>query len=181
MWPVIRNQQLDRVDTLELGQQVLPALDLQHTEVAAGDIQYCQAEQALITQHGGDQVIAALVEQGLIADGPWRDDPHHLTIHRPLAGGGVADLFADHHRFAQFHQLGQIALGCVVGNPAHGNALTCRLAACGQGYIQQLGGFLRVFVEDLVEIAHAIKHQLIQVLVFEFPVLLHHRSVCGEV
>ncbi|RMP81023.1 hypothetical protein ALQ16_200970 [Pseudomonas syringae pv. actinidiae] len=179
--PVIGDQQLDRIDALKLGQQVLPALDLQHAEVAAGDVQYSQAEQAFVTEDGSDQVVSTFIQQGFIADGAGRDDPYNLTIHRAFAGGRVADLFADDHRLAQLHQLGQVALGRVIGNPAHGNALPGRLAAGGQGDVQQLGGFLGVFVEDFIEIAHAIKHQLIQVLVFEFPVLLHHRRMCGEV
>jgi hypothetical protein len=33
------NQQLHRIDALKLGQQVFPALDFQHREVAAGDVQ----------------------------------------------------------------------------------------------------------------------------------------------
>ncbi|MNN46943.1 hypothetical protein D3C81_1613450 [compost metagenome] len=61
LWPVIGDQQLHRVDALKLSQQVLPALDLQHGEVAAGDVQHRQAEQALVTEYGRDQVVAALI------------------------------------------------------------------------------------------------------------------------
>ncbi|MNJ29443.1 hypothetical protein D3C77_240100 [compost metagenome] len=181
LWPVIRDQQLDRIDAFKFGQQVFPALDLQHGEVAAGDIQHGQAEQALVTQHGGDQVVAALIEQRLVADRARGDDAYHLALDRALAGGRVADLFADHHRFAQLHQLGQVALGRMEGDTAHGNRLARRLAAGGQGDVQEFGGLLRVFVEDLVEVAHAVEHQLVRVLVFQLPVLLHHRGVCGKI
>jgi len=47
----------------------------------------------------------------------------------------------------------------------------------GEGDIEQLGGLLRVFIEDLVEIAHAVEHQLVGVLVLQAPVLLHHWRV----
>ena len=179
--PVIGDQQLNRVEAFEFGQQVLPAGDFQHAEAAAGDVQHRQAKQALVAQHRRQQVVAALIQQRLIADRTRRDDAHHLALHRALAGGRVADLFADHHRFAELDQLGQVAFGGVVGNPAHRDRLARRLAAGGQGDVQQLGGFLRVFVEDFVEIAHAIEHQLVEVLIFQPPVLLHHRGVGGQV
>ncbi|MCY1433951.1 hypothetical protein D9M71_499930 [compost metagenome] len=181
MRPVIRDQQLHRVDAFKLGQQVFPALDLQHGEVAAGDVQHGQAEQALVTQHGGDQVVATLVEQRFVTDRTGGDDAYHLALDRALAGGRVADLFANHHRLAQFHQLGQVALGRMEGDTAHGNRLARRLAAGGQGDVEEFGGFLRIFVEDLVEVAHAVEHQLVRVLVFQLPVLLHHRGVCGKI
>ena len=55
--------------------------------------------------------------------------------------------------------------------------LDITLTARGQGDVQQFCGFLRVFVENLVEVTHAIEHQLIRVLVLQLPVLLHHRGV----
>ncbi|MNH97874.1 hypothetical protein D3C73_505810 [compost metagenome] len=179
--PVIRDQQLYRIDPLQLSQQVFPALDFQHAEVATGDIQHGQAEQAFITQHGSDQVVATFIQQRLVTHRPRRNDPYHLTIHRPFAGGRVADLLADHHRFAKLHQFCQVTLSGVVRNPAHRNRLPRRLPAGGQGDVQQLGGLLRVFIEDLVEVAHAVEHQLVRVLVFQAPVLLHHRGVGGQV
>ena len=179
--PVIRDHQLDRVDALKLGQQVFPALDLQHREIAAGDIQHGEAKQALIAQYGGNQVVAALIHQRLVTHGARGDDTNYLTLNRAFAGGRVADLLADHHRLAQLDQLGQVAFGRMIRDPAHRNRLAGRLAACREGDIQQLGSFLRVFVEDLVEIAHAIEHQLVRVLVLQAPVLLHHRRMAGQV
>ncbi|MCY1421320.1 hypothetical protein D9M71_369710 [compost metagenome] len=179
--PVIRDQQFHRIDALQFRQQVFPALDFQHAEVAAGDVQHRQAEQALIAQDSGDQVVPALVEQRLVTHRPRRDDAYHLPLHRPFAGGRVADLLADHHRFAKLHQFCQVTLGGVVRNPAHRNRLASRLPAGRQGDVQQLGGLLRVFIEDLVEVAHAVEHQLVRVLVFQAPVLLHHRGVGGQV
>ncbi|MNZ21403.1 hypothetical protein D3C78_384760 [compost metagenome] len=105
-WPVVGDQQLDRVDAFKLGQQVFPALDFLHAEITAGDIQHRQAKQALIPQQCGNQVVAALVEQRFVADRARGDDAHHLTLYRALAGGGVTDLLADHHRLAELDQLG---------------------------------------------------------------------------
>ncbi|MCY1357735.1 hypothetical protein D9M69_442380 [compost metagenome] len=67
------------------------------------------------------------------------------------------------------------------GDAGHRNALPGRLAAGGEGDVEQLGGLLGVFVEQFVEVAHAVEHQLGRVLVLESPVLLHHRGVGGEV
>ncbi|MNF60244.1 hypothetical protein D3C84_418570 [compost metagenome] len=180
-WPVVGNHQLDRVDPLQFRQQVFPAFDFQHREVTAGDVQHGQAEQALIAEYRGDQVIATLVQQRLVADGAGGNDAHHLTIHRTFAGRRVADLLTDHHRLTEFDQLRQVAFGGVVWNPAHRNRLPGRLPTGGQGNVQQLGGLLRVFVEDLVEVTHAVEHQLIRVLVLQAPVLLHHRGVGGQI
>ena len=80
-----------------------------------------------------------------------------------------------------YDQLGQVAFERMERNAAHGNRLASRLAACGQGDVEQLGCLLRVFVENLVEVTHAIEHQLIRVLVLQLPVLLHHRGVSGEI
>ena len=175
--PVIRDQQFGGVEALQFGQQVLPALDFLHAEAAAGDVQYGQTKQAFITEYGSQQVVAVLVEQGFVADGTGGDDAHHLALHRALAGGRIADLFADHHRLAKLDQLGQVAFHRVEGNATHGDRLTSRLAAGRQGDVQQFCGFLRVFVENLVEVTHAIEHQLIWMLVLQLPVLLHHRGV----
>ena len=66
--PVVGDQQFHRVDAFEFGQEVFPAFDLLHGEVAAGDIQHGQAEQTLVPEQRGDQVVAALVEQRFVAD-----------------------------------------------------------------------------------------------------------------
>src|SRR5690606_13484650 len=65
--PVVGDQQLGRGQAFQFGQQVLPGLQLLHAETAAGDVEHGQAEQLLVTQHGADQVVAALVEQRLVA------------------------------------------------------------------------------------------------------------------
>ncbi|SST09789.1 Uncharacterised protein [Acinetobacter baumannii] len=67
------------------------------------------------------------------------------------------------------------------GNACHRDRLAAGLAARGQGDVEQLGGLLRVLVEQLVEVAHAIEHQLVGVLMLQFEVLLHHRRVLCEI
>ena len=122
-----------------------------------------------------------LVEQRFVAYRARGDDAHHLAFHRPLAGSRVADLFADHHRFAQLHQAAEIAFGRMKRNSGHGNRIPTGLAAGGKGDIQQFGGLLGVLVEQLVEVPHAVEHQLVRMLALEPPVLLHHWRMFGEV
>ena len=75
-------------------------------------------------------------------------------------------------RIAELDQLGQVAFERMERNAAHGNRLAGRLAACGQGDIEQLGCFLRVFVEDLVEVTHAKHKKRVGVVFFNFRLAL---------
>ena len=130
---------------------------------------------------GADQVVAAFTQQRLIGDGPRGDNPHHLPLDRPLAQGRIADLLADRHRFPQLYQLGQIAFDGVIGDPRHRDRRACRLTTLGQRDIQQLRGLARILVEQLVEVAHAIKQQDIRVLRLQSQILLHHGGVLFQI
>jgi glycosyltransferase involved in cell wall biosynthesis len=57
----------------------------------------------------------------------------------------------------------------VEGHAGHRDRLAGRLAALGQGDVEQRGGTPRVVVEQLVEVAHAIEHQPIRVLGLDAP------------
>jgi hypothetical protein len=61
----------------------------------------------------------------------------------------------------------------------HRNRLTGGLTARRQRDVEQARGALRVVVEQLVEIAHAIEQQHVRVLRLEAQVLLHHRGMLG--
>jgi hypothetical protein len=126
---------------------------------------------------GGDQVVSPVLEQGLVGDRARGDDAHHLAFHWPLAGGGIADLFADRDRLAQAHQAGEIAFGGVVGHAGHRDRPAGGFAAGGEGDVEQFGGAPGVVVEQLVEIPHAIEQQDVRVLGLDGQVLLHHRRV----
>ncbi len=175
------HQQLGGLQPLQLAEQRLPALHLQHLEAAAGDVQARQAVVPVVAGQRHQQVVPALLQQGLVADGAGGDHAHHLALHRPLGGGGIADLLADGHRLAQPHQAAQVALHRVHGHARHGNRRPRRLAPGGQGDVQQLRHPPGVVVEQLVEIAHAVEQQPVGLLRLDAQVLLHHRRVAGEV
>src|SRR5690606_1706611 len=76
--PLVGNQQFRRAQALQLGEQGFPALAFLHAEAAAGDVQHRQAEQLLIADLRRQQVVAALVEQRLVAHRTGGDDAHYL-------------------------------------------------------------------------------------------------------
>ena len=102
--PVIGDHQFGGVQALDFGQQGFPTAEFLHAEAATGDVQHRESEESFIADHGGEQIVAMLVEQCFVAHRAGGDDAHHLTLHRALAGSRIADLLADHHRFAELHQ-----------------------------------------------------------------------------
>ncbi len=130
---------------------------------------------------GGDQVILPFAEQRLVGDGARGDDANDLALHRSLTGGGIPHLLADGGGFTELYQLGQVAFDGVIGHPRHGDWGARRLAALGQGDIEQLGGLAGIVIEQLVEVAHAIEQQDLGVLGLEAKVLLHHGRVGAQI
>jgi hypothetical protein len=97
----------------------------------------------------------------------------------PLLCRRVADLLADGHRDAGAHQPREVALDRVVGHAGHRDRRAGRGAAAGQVMSSSAAARLRVVVEELVEVAHAVEQQLVRVLRLDAQVLLHHRCVNG--
>ncbi len=67
----------------------------------------------------------------------------------------------------------------MVGHPGHGDGFTPRLAALGQGDIQQRSGAFSVIEKQLVKIPHAVKQQYLGVLALDVKVLRHHWRMGG--
>ena len=179
---VVGNQEFGRFQALQLGAQPL-GLGFQYAEITAGERQAGQAQPALVECQRHQPVFLLVVEQGGIGQRARCHHPHHPPLDRPLAGGRIADLFADCDGFAQFHQPGQILLDGMERYAGHGNGLAGRLAAGRQRDVQQAGGLFGIAVEHLVEVTHAVKQQRIRMVGFQGQILLHHGSVrgCGHV
>jgi hypothetical protein len=180
-------QNLGRLDATYLGGQRVQALYLAKHESAAADIHegnaigFLRGSLACARADGEQAIIAALVQQGLIAHRSRCDDSNNLSLYRALAGSRVADLLTDGDGYAGLNQLRQIAIRRMVGDAAHGYGLAAGFAAGGECNVQNIGGGLGVFKEQLVEVAHAIKQQTVLVLSLDAQKLLHHRSVCLRV
>jgi hypothetical protein len=127
--------------------------------------------------HCQQQAVALFFQQRGVGDGAGRDDAHHLALHGSLAGGGVADLLADRHRFAHFYQSSEVLLGSVIGHTGHSDRRAVGRAAPGQRDIEQLGRAHRIVMEQFVEIPHAVKQQHVGMLCLDAQVLLHHRCM----
>ena len=178
-FPVIGNQQLGRCQALQLPEQSLPAAQFHDHKTATVDVERSQAEAAFGAHQRGQQVVTALIEQCFITDRAGSNDAGNLALDRALAGGRIANLLTDDNRLAQFDQLGQIALGGMERDAGHRNRLAAGLAPCGQGDIEQTGGFFRVVVEQFVKVTHAVEQELFGMLLLDAEVLLHHRRVGG--
>jgi len=178
---LLADQQFRRLQPFQFVEQHRLALHLGDGEATATQIQLGQTVDVLDLMQRYQQVIAAFVQQGFVGQGTGGDDPHHLPFHRPLAGCGIAQLLADGHRQPQLDQLGQVAVHRVERDASHRNRCTGRLAAGGQGDIEQLGGALGVVVEQFVEIAHPVEQQNTGMLGLDAQILLHHRGVIGQV
>ena len=156
------------------------ALGFEHAEAAARQLEPREAEALALAIQGGEQRVAALVQERLVGDGARRDDAHHLALDRTLRLRRIADLLADRHRFAASHELREITFDAVERHAGHRDRLAGGLTARRQRDVEQSRGALRVVEEQLVEVAHAIEQQHVRVLRLQAQVLLHHRGVGFE-
>ncbi len=81
-------------------------------------------------------------------------------------------MLGDGDAFAGLDDFGDVALGCVVGDAAHGDAV-----AFGEGDVEDFCGGLGVLEEHLVEVAEAVEEQdVIGQGAAHCLVLRHHRG-----
>ena len=174
-------QAFDRLQAGQLRGQRFGVGDFAEQETTRGQVDPGQAIAVAASGDRHQQVVAPLLEQGLVGDRPGRDDAHHLALDQALGLRRVADLFADRDRFAELDKAGQIAFRRVVGHAGHRNRRTGRGAALGQGDVEQACGLARIVIEQLVEIAHAEEHQDIRMFLLCREELAHQRGVLGAV
>jgi len=151
-------------------------IQLHHPEVSGRNVEIGEPESfATIGPRNGGQVIGLIGEEVLaFQDQTRRDHPGHLAANKTLGLPGIFHLVADGHLPAGSHQLGDIALGGMVGHPAHGNRVFRLLVARGERDFEDAGGSDRILQEQLVEIPHAIEQQGVRIPCLDFQVLLHH-------
>ena len=158
-----RRDDLCRPDAFERRRQLLER-DFAQPEFAAGEVEPGEAGLQTRRAQGEQQHVALVVEQRGIGQRTRRDDARNGAFDRSLARRRIADLFADHDRFAEFHEASQVLLDRVIRNAGHLDRLSRALSACCQGDVEQACGLFRIFEEEFVEVAHAIEEQKAGVL-----------------
>ncbi len=69
----------------------------------------------------------------------------------------------------------------MMGNAGHLDRIAARCAALRERQVEQARGFDGVVEEQLVEVAHAVKHERAGMLRFDAQILLHHGSVMRQI
>jgi len=126
---------------------------------------------------GDEEVVAAVVEEVVVGDCAGGEQAGDFAFDGAFGFSGVTDLFANCDGFADFEQFGEVLFDGVVGNACHWDGFACCCAACGEGDVEQRGGFFGVVHEQFVEIPHAVKQEDVGVLRFDSEILLHHGGV----
>ncbi|KKM78318.1 hypothetical protein LCGC14_1361180 [marine sediment metagenome] len=128
-------------------------------------------------EYSNQQIIAPVFQIGVITQGARSNNSHHLAINRPLAGCGVANLFADGDGLTRSNQPCNVSFRCMKRYARHGNGVAAGLPPCSESNIHQFCGFFGVVIEQRVKVPHAVKHQFIWVLTLDLEILLHHGCV----
>ena len=174
---LIRQQQFGRLQPRDFGFQRVVALDLVDQEAATGQVRPGQPVARAPARDRHEQRVAAFVEQGLVGHRAGRHHAHHLAFHQALGQCGIADLFADRHRFAQRHKSGQVALAGMHRHPGHRDGRAPGTAALGQRDVEQPRGLACVVVEQFVEVPHPEEQQQVRVIRLGGEELLHQGRV----
>ena len=146
--------------------------------LAGGHVAGAQARTGVVQIYAA-QVVAALgAEAGLVDDGAGSDDADDVPLHQPLGGGGILRLLADGHLVALGDEPGDVGVGGVVGDAAHGDlvikGLVLVLVPRGQGQIQLTGRRAGIGAEHLIEVAQTEKQDGVGILFLDLHILTHH-------
>ncbi len=181
----VRRQDLGRPDALERGRELI-GFDFGEPQRAACEVQPCKADvhrdaALVVARAHREQVNVVLVgQQRGIGQRAGRDDAHDLALDGALRRGGIADLLADRDRFAHFHELRKILLDRVMRYAGHLDRRAGGGTALREGQVEQACGFLRVFEEQLVEVAHPVEDKRVGMVGLDAEVLLHHRGMVAK-
>ena len=122
-----------------------------------------------MAENRGEVIRALVVQQCQIVDGARGQDARDFAIDE-FSGFGVGRLFRDCHAFAGLQKPGDVTLGGMVGDAAHGSA-----AAFGEGHVENGRCPFCVLEEHFVKIPQPVAQD--HVLGQGFPhgqVLGHH-------
>ena len=160
---------------MEALQQLVDVLvvALGEIELTGGDVEEGDARDLFLQLHRGQEVVLLLLQHAVVvghAGGHQLDD---AALDQLLGEFRVFELFADGHFQACPHQLGQIGVQGMVGEPRHGLFGGGTVVPPRQNDAQHLGRFYRVLAVGLVEVTHPEQKDRIGILRLEGVVLFH--------
>ena len=150
---------------------------LRGAKFAGGKIHVGEADQLAdgMARDGREKIIVARGEGLGIHGRAGRKNADDFALYQLFAGAGFFHLFADGHTFSGANQARDVALGRVVGHPAHRNGLALLLVAGSESDLQDARRDDRIVKKQLVEIAQAKKQQGIGMPVLGGLILPHQR------
>ena len=161
---------------LEVAQPLRPGGEGGGIHLPGGDVAQAQAVGRRVGVDGADVVVFAVLQHGGGDHRPRRHHPDDVPVHQAPGLGRVLGLLADGDFIALGNQSGDVAVGGVVGHPAHRGALIRRLVPVpgGQSQVQLLGYQLGILVEHLVKVPQPEEQNAVRVLGLDVQILLHH-------
>ena len=148
--------------------------------LSGGDVAGGKASLVLLQPHGGAEVAAPGLQRGITQHCAGGHHPDDVPLDQSLGGGGILRLLANGHLVALGDEPGDIPVGGMVGDAAHGHlfieGLVLVLVPGGKGQIQLPGGGSGVCAEHFVKVTQTEKQDGILVLFLDFQILLHHGS-----
>ena len=129
-----------------------------------------------MSEEGGHHYVAGVGQQRTVGQGAGRHDARYRSFHGAFVRD-LADLLANHRRFAHFHQLGKIRLQRMEGYAGHLDRRARRLATRCEGNAEQPRRLYGIVKKQFVEITHAVEDQHVGVLRLDAQILLHHWGV----
>ena len=144
-------------------------------ELAGAHIQEGNACVLFVQHHGGQEVVLAGVQDLVVEGHPGGYQLGYAALDDGLGLFGVLQLVADGYAQSGAHQLGQIGVQRVVGEPGQVDECRGAVLALGEHNAQHFGGFDRIVTKGLVEVAHAEQQDGVRVLGLDGIELLHQR------
>ena len=123
---------------------------------------------------GTEKIVFFGGQQHIVGQRTGCYDTYDVAFYDALCGFGVFDLLTNGDLVAGLQHLFQIAINSVIRHAGQRDGIGS-FAPAGQRQAQNLRACFGIFVERLVEIAHAKKQYGVRVLLFELMKLLHSR------
>ena len=161
-------------EAFQFGEQGGLGLEFGHEEIAGGEVDEGEAAGLAAGIDGGEEVVPLGHEHAVIEVGAGGKDLGDLAFDE-FAGLGFLELLADGDLAAGAEDAGDVAVGGVKGQAAHGDAIPG-----GEGEVEDLGAGLGILKEHLIEIAEAKEQEGVRrQFAFDAAILGHHGSQLG--